>query len=61
VVLARLAEQRRAQRPLDGRTVTTEFYDSYGGGTLGYSIVAGAALDWGTGGRLVTTPARTTG
>jgi hypothetical protein len=38
---------------LDGRTVTTEYYDSYGGGTLGYSIVAGAALDWGTGGRLV--------
>jgi hypothetical protein len=41
---------------LGGRTVTTEFYDSYGGGTLGYSIVAGAALRWGTGGRLVSRP-----
>jgi hypothetical protein len=39
---------------LDGRRVTTEYYDSYGGGTLGYSIVAGAVLDWGTGGRLVS-------
>jgi hypothetical protein len=39
---------------LGGRTVTTEFYDSYDGGTLGYSIVAGAALRWGTGGRLVS-------
>jgi hypothetical protein len=39
---------------LDGRTVTTEYYDSYGGGTLGYSIVAGAALHWGTGGRLIS-------
>lgn len=39
---------------LDGRTVTTEFYNSYGGGELGYSIVAGAALRWGAGGRIVT-------
>ncbi len=39
---------------LAGRTVTTEFYNSYGGGALGYSIVAGAPLRWGTRGRIVT-------
>jgi hypothetical protein len=40
---------------LDGRTVTTEFFRSYGGaGTLGYAIVSGAALHWGAAGRTLT-------
>jgi hypothetical protein len=39
---------------IGGRTVTTEFYRSYDGGTLGYSIVSGAPLGWGGGGRTVT-------
>jgi hypothetical protein len=40
---------------LDGRTVTTEFFRSYGGaGTLGYAIVSGTALQWGAAGRTLT-------
>ena len=34
---------------LGGRTVTTEVYRSYDGGTLGYSIASGAPLRWGAG------------
>ena len=38
---------------LEGRTVTTEFYRSWSGGTLGYAIVSGAPLAWGAGGHIV--------
>ena len=38
---------------LGGRAVTTEFYRSYEGGTLGYAIVSGAPLAGGGGGRVV--------
>ena len=37
---------------LGGRAVTTEFYRA-GSSTIGYSIVSGAPLRWGTGGRNV--------
>jgi len=37
-----------------GRSVTTEFYSSYAGGTVGYAIVAGAPLPWGADGQIVT-------
>jgi hypothetical protein len=40
---------------LDGRIVTTELYRSYDSVTIGYSIVSGGALRWGSGtGRTVT-------
>lgn len=35
---------------LGGRAITTEFFDSPGGGTVGYAIVAGAPLSWGANG-----------
>jgi hypothetical protein len=38
-----------------GRVVTTEFYSSYPAGTIGYAIVSGAPLRWGTGGGRVVT------
>jgi hypothetical protein len=37
---------------LAGRSVTTEFYRG-GNSTIGYSIVSGAALGWGSGGHTV--------
>jgi hypothetical protein len=33
---------------IGGRTVTTEFFRSYDSGTVGYAIVSGAPLRWGT-------------
>jgi hypothetical protein len=40
---------------LDGRIVTTELYRSYDSATIGYAIVSGGALRWGSGaGRTVT-------
>jgi hypothetical protein len=41
---------------LDGRIVTTELYRSYDSATIGYAIVSGGALRWGSGaGRTVAT------
>jgi hypothetical protein len=37
-----------------GHSVTTEFFSSYPDGTVGYAIVAGAPLPWGTSGQIVT-------
>ena len=34
---------------LGGRSLTTEYYRSYGAGTLGYTISSGAPLKWGAG------------
>lgn len=34
---------------IGGRAVTTEFYSSYGNGTIGYAIVSGAPLRWRAG------------
>jgi hypothetical protein len=36
---------------IDGRTVTTEFFNSYESGSLGYAIVAGTPLRWGEAGQ----------